>query len=502
MKRAYCLLSPKNDYNSRVLSQFGKGDDMAIQFTRNGRKAMLWAQVEAMRRGDLYVEPEHLLLGLLHGEDTGALRLLDRLGLAGYQVRDAAQMTLGPESAGTRVETSQLSPSAKKAVEQARRETEATGDDYVGTEHLMLAILRGFSDGVEARPGIKEKLVALDMVYERAAVAIQSVAPELPALNEETPPAPTPALRPRPSFLRGRDLISVSDLADDEIRALFELTREFKMGRTPDAGRGKTLALLFEKPSLRTRVTMTVAMNRLGGNVVYLGPEEVGMGKREAVGDMAKCLSRWVDAVAIRTFADATLREFADAASVPVINALTDREHPCQALADFYTILESRSETAGMKLVFIGDGNNVCNSVMLLAPRLGTHFTLACPKGYEPDAAVLAEAQELAKRYGTNFEISHEPLIAADDADIIYTDTWTSMGQEGQAEQRKRDFAGFAVNAELMRETKEDALVLHCLPAHRNEEITDDIMDGPFSGIFDQAENRLHVQQALLAALL
>ena len=477
---------------------------MAIQFTRNGRKAMLWAQVEAMRRGDLYVEPEHLLLGLLHGEDTGALRLLDRLGLAGFQVREAASLTLGPESAGTRVETSQLSPSAKKAVEQARRETEATGDDYVGTEHLMLAILRGFSDGIEARPGLKEKLTVMGMVYERAAIAIKSVTPELPALNEEPSPvtAPAPVLRPRPGYLRGRDLISVSDLADDEIRALFELTREFKMGRTPDVGRGKTLALLFEKPSLRTRVTMTVAMNRLGGNVVYLGPEEVGMGKREAPGDIAKGLSRWVDAVAIRTFADATLREFADAASIPVINALTDREHPCQALADFYTILETRSETAGMKLVFVGDGNNVAQSLMLLAPRLGTHFVLACPKGYEPDADVLAEAQELAKRYGTNFEISHDPLLAADDADIIYTDAWTSMGQEAEAEKRRADFAGFAVNAELMREAKEDALVLHCLPAHRGEEITDDVMDGPFSGIFDQAENRLHVQQALLAALL
>lgn len=477
---------------------------MAIQFTRNGRKAMLWAQVEAMRRGDLYVEPEHLLLGLLHGEDTGALRLLDRMSLAGYQVRDCAQATLGPESAGTRVETSQLSPSAKKAVEQARRETEASGDNYVGTEHLMLAILHNFSDGVEPRPGLKDKLTALGLIYDRAAVAIKSVLPELPAHGDDPPPTPPPApvLRPRPSFLKGRNFLSVSDLADDEIRALFEMTREFKMGRTPDAARGKTLALLFEKPSLRTRVTMTVAMNRLGGNVIYLGPEEVGMGKREAVGDMAKCLSRWVDAVAIRTYADSTLREFAQSATVPVINALTDREHPCQALADYYTILESRSETAGMKLVFVGDGNNVAQSVMLLAPRMGTHFTLACPKGYEPDAGILAEAQALATQYGTNFEISHDPLTAADDADILYTDAWISMGQEAESEKRRADFAGFQVNDELLREAKEDVLVLHCLPAHRGDEITDEIADGPFSGIFDQAENRLHVQQALLAALL
>jgi ornithine carbamoyltransferase len=475
---------------------------MAIQFTRNGRKAMLWAQVEAMRRGDLYVEPEHLLLGLMHGDETGALRLLDRLGLAGYQVREAASTPLGPEAAGARVETSQLSPGAKKAVEQARRETATTGDDYVGTEHLLLAILQSYENGVQARPGLKDSLSKMGLTYSRAVVAVKKVTPKAAAGVEGDSDAIPPLLRPRPGFLKGRDILSISDLTTEEIRALFELTREIKTGRTPDEAKGKTLALVFEKPSLRTRVTFSVAMTRLGGQAIYLGADEIGLGKRESVADVAQGLSRWVDAIAARTFAHATVRELADAASIPVVNALTDHEHPCQALADFYTVLESRSETAGMKMVFVGDGNNVAHSLMLLAPRLGTHFTLACPPGYEPSGDVTQQAQELAQAHGTNFEITHDPLVAADDADILYTDVWTSMGQEAETKKRHKDFARFQLNGELIREAKDDVLVLHCLPAHRGEEIAGDVIDGPHSGVFDQAENRLHIQQALLAAIL
>jgi ornithine carbamoyltransferase len=477
---------------------------MAIQFTRNGRKAMLWAQVEAMRRGDVYVEPEHLLLGLMHGDETGALRLLDRLGLAGYQVREAASATLGPEAAGARVETSQLSPGAKKAVEQARRETETTGDDYVGTEHLMLAILRSYENGVQARPGLKDSLSRMGLNYSRAVVAVKKVKPEAASAvgSDADTESASSRLRPRPGFLKGRDILSINDLSTDEIRTLFELTREIKTGRTPDGIKGKTLALVFEKPSLRTRVTFSVGMSRLGGQAIYLGADEIGLGKRESVADVAQGLSRWVDAIAARTFTHATVRELADAASIPVVNALTDHEHPCQALADFYTVLESRSETAGMKMVFVGDGNNVANSLMLLAPRLGTHFTLACPPGYEPAGDVARQAWELAQEHGTNFEITHDPLAAADDADILYTDVWTSMGQEAEAKKRQKDFARFQLNGELIREAKDDVLVLHCLPAHRGEEIAGDVIDGPHSGVFDQAENRLHIQQALLAAIL
>ena len=477
---------------------------MAIQFTRNGRKAMLWAQVEAMRRGDLYVEPEHLLLGLLHGEGTGALRLLDRMGVSGAAVKDTAAARMAPEAAGARVETSQLSPGAKKIVEQARRETETTGDDYVGTEHLMLAVLLGFESGVSPRSELVGILSHMNLTHVRAAEAIKLVTPELPMNAEEEPVTPPPPkIVARPGFLKGRDLLSISDLTGSEVRALFELTREIKAGRSfIETAKGKTLALLFEKPSLRTRVTFGVAMTRLGGDHIYIGQQEIGMGSRESVGDVAQCLSRWVDAVAMRTFDDARVREFADIATIPVLNALTDAEHPCQALADFYTILESRSETAGMKFVFVGDGNNVARSLMLLAPRLGTHFTLCCPPGYEPDAATLAETQALAQQHGTRFEVSHDPITASDDADVLYTDVWTSMGQESEREKRLAEFAGFQIGPELIREAKDDVLVLHCLPAHRGEEIAGDVIDGPHSGVFDQAENRLHIQQALLAAVL
>ncbi|HVK02358.1 MAG TPA: ornithine carbamoyltransferase [Armatimonadaceae bacterium] len=482
---------------------------MAIQFTRNGRKSMLWAQVEAMRRGDVYVEPEHLLLGLLHGEDTGALRLLDRLNLAASQVREAVSVTLRPESAGTRVSSSQLSPVAKKIVEQARRETELTGDDYVGTDHLMLAILKAGENGIDTRDsGGPMALTLMGLTYDRAATAARQSGEE--RIESETlgdgqsRPAPSNSSRVsgRPGFLKGRCLISINDLSLEEVRALFELTREVKMGRVPDCARNKTLALLFEKPSLRTRATFAVGMTRLGGQHIYLGRDEVGLGNRETPEDVSRCVSRWVDAIAVRTFAHETVECLAEAASVPVINALTDREHPCQALADFYTILEHRSETAGMKFVFVGDGNNVANSLMLLAPRLGTHFVLACPPGYEPLPEVEAQARALAEECGTKFEITNDALAAADDADILYTDVWTSMGQEEESAKRLRDFSSYQINAEMIREAKEDVLVMHCLPAHRGQEITADALDGPFSVVFDQAENRLHIQQALLAAVL
>lgn len=468
---------------------------MAIQFTRNGRKAMLWAQVEAMRRGESYVEREHLLLGLLHGEATGALRLLDRLGYAPEELRLRIVGLLKPEAAAPRVESSQLSPIAKKVVEQARRETEGTGHDFVGTEHLLLALLHE-ADGNSA-------LAAAGLTYDTVTAAIGNGLMDGLGTEDPSPEDPVaPRLAARPGFLKGRHFLSVNDLSVDEIAALFELTREIKLGRVQKHAAGKTIALLFEKPSLRTKVTFTVAINRLGGEAVFLSRDEVGLGQREAARDVARNLSRWVDAIVVRTFEQRVLEELAQFSSVPVINALTDSEHPCQALADYYTILEHRTETHGQKLVFVGDGNNVATSLMLLAPRLGTHFTLSCPPGFEPPREVVAQAQALADAYGTRFEISETPLLAADDADVLYTDVWTSMGQEEEADKRDRSFAGFQINQAALREAKEDVLVLHCLPAHRGQEITDDVLDGPFSKVFDQAENRLHVQQALLAAVL
>ncbi|MCX6366842.1 MAG: ornithine carbamoyltransferase [Armatimonadetes bacterium] len=302
--------------------------------------------------------------------------------------------------------------------------------------------------------------------------------------------------------MKGRHFLSVNDLTTEEIEQLFDLTREIKLGKAQKVAAGKCAALLFEKPSLRTKLSFSVGMQRLGGQALYFSREEVGLGQRESVKDAARVLSRMVDAIVIRTFDHKNIVELAHYASVPVINALTDLEHPCQALADFYTILEYRAETRGQKLVYIGDGCNTAISLMLLAPRLGTHFTLACPPGYEPPVALIQQAQELAAWHNTEFEISHDPVAAANDADILYTDVWTSMGQEDEKAKRLADFAGFQIGAKTLREAKEDALILHCLPAHYGEEITEDAVDSTQSGIFDQAENRLHVQQALLAAVL
>jgi ornithine carbamoyltransferase len=437
---------------------------------------MLWAQVEAMRRGDSYVESEHLLLGLLHGEDTGALQILDRLGLNAESIIETVRATLKPAAAGTRVETSQLSPTAKKIVQQARRETERTTDDYVGTQHLLLALLCGGEIGIDQTVGGWNDIKEMGLTYERATQALANGVEKhrVDPSRNGSGPYPLSASHPitviaRPGFLKGRSVLSVDDLSTDEIRALFELTREIKSGRSPKNGEGKTLALVFEKPSLRTKVTFTVAMSRLGGQTIYLSRDEIGLGTRETVPDVAKGLSRWVDAVAIRTFAHANATGMATHGTIPIFNALTDEEHPCQAFADFYTILEQRSETAGMKLVFVGDTNNVSLSLMRLAPRLGTHFTLCCPAEYAPSAAVVEEVTALAKQHGTRFEVSHDPIAASDDADILYTDVWTSMGQEAESAKRLKDFADFQVNDKLVREAKDDVLILHCLPAHRGE---------------------------------
>jgi ornithine carbamoyltransferase len=476
---------------------------MGIQFTQNGRKAVLWAQEEAVRRGHAQVGPEHLLLGVVHGDDTSALRLLDRLGIAASQIRDAVGRVLpagGPGNPAAAAETMQLSGDAQRVVERSFGETEQTGDDLVSTEHLLLALLR---DTDPKGSPATAALAALGLSYQSASAVLGSVAAE-DRTDAETVAThgPAAAVRVRPGFLKGRHLLSISDLSAAEVRGLFELTREIKSGRIPENGRGKSLAMIFEKPSLRTRVTFAVGMTRLGGQSLLLTPAEIGLGARESVADAARCLSRWVDAVAARTFSHDTVVQLAEASDVPVINALTDREHPCQALADFYTILEHKSSTEGMKLVFVGDGNNVAQSLMLLAPLLGTHFTLACPPGYEPREEIVARARALAAEHGTRFEVVADPLDAADGADVLYTDVWASMGQENESEKRARDFAGFQINGEMVREAKEDVLVLHCLPAHRGQEITDEVLDGPRAGVYDQAENRLHVQMALLAAVL
>jgi ornithine carbamoyltransferase len=312
--------------------------------------------------------------------------------------------------------------------------------------------------------------------------------------------------------LGGTDLLSSADLSPEQTAALLLLADQLKRGeRRIDLG-GRVLGLIFSKASTRTRVSFSVAMARLGGQTLDLNPQVTQVGRGEPVADTARVLSRYVDALAIRTFAQSELEEYAHWASIPVINALTDLEHPCQALADYLTLAEGfgrgqdggldLSALRGLTLSYVGDGNNVAHSLMLCGALLGVNVRIGCPQGYAPDAAVLARSQQLAAAQGSRVEVLHEPVAAVRGAHALYTDVWASMGQEKEKEQRQRDFAGWCLNEEMLAEADPRAIVLHCLPAYRGLEISAGAMEGSASRIFDQAENRLHAQQALLAALL
>jgi ornithine carbamoyltransferase len=299
-----------------------------------------------------------------------------------------------------------------------------------------------------------------------------------------------------------RDLLSIADLNREEIEHLIEQAGRMKQEGSPPLFSGRTLALLFEKPSLRTKVSFELAMYQLGGHSLYLSPEEVGLGKREAVADVARVLSRYVDGIAARTFSHKTLRFIAGHSSVPVINALSDLEHPCQALSDLFTIYEKKGKLPGLTLAFIGDSNNMANSLLLSTCLLGMNFHLASPQGYEVKGEVLNQGREFAALSGSQIQLTNDPYEAAKDADIVCTDVWASMGQEAEVEERRRAFSDYQVDNKLLNLAKEDVLFMHPLPAHHGEEISAGLLDDPRSVVFDQAENRLHLQKALLVKLL
>jgi ornithine carbamoyltransferase len=302
--------------------------------------------------------------------------------------------------------------------------------------------------------------------------------------------------------LRGRDLLSSADLNTEQTMALLQLASELKAGSSQMDLGGKTLGLIFSKASTRTRVSFSVAMARLGGQTIDLNPQVSQVGRGEPVADTARVLSRYVDALAIRTFAQDELEEYAHWATIPVINALTDLEHPCQALADYLTLQEAFGAVEGLTLSYVGDGNNVAHSLMLCGALLGVNVRIGCPVGFEPNAAVLEQSRRLAAARGSEVAVLHEPVAAVRGAHALYTDVWASMGQEEEKTERQRAFAGWCLNEELVAEADPSAIVLHCLPAYRGLEISSGAMEGSSSRIFDQAENRLHAQQALLAALL
>ncbi|RJP28198.1 MAG: ornithine carbamoyltransferase [Candidatus Omnitrophota bacterium] len=301
-----------------------------------------------------------------------------------------------------------------------------------------------------------------------------------------------------------KDLISIVNLKRSQIEDILSLTDSLIADRQKFSRHltGKTLALIFQKPSNRTRVSFEVGMYQLGGNSIYLSPGEINLGVRESIKDVAKTLSRYVDGIVIRTFEHANVVELAKYSSVPVINGLSDFSHPCQALADIYTVTRKLKDRQKITLAYIGDGNNVSNSLLYVCAKLGINMKMATPKGYEPDGGVLEGAVILSKETNCLISHSYDPAETAEGADVIYTDVWTSMGQEKEAAKRKKAFEKFQINSKLVSLAKAGALIMHCLPAHRGEEITDEVIDGANSIVFDQAENRLHVQKAILIKLL
>jgi len=304
--------------------------------------------------------------------------------------------------------------------------------------------------------------------------------------------------------MNGKDFLSIKDFSPSEIQYLLILGRQIKIHPTTygDALKRKTLAMIFEKASLRTRVSFDVGIQQLGGFSIYLSPAEINLGKRESVYDVAKNLERMVQGIMIRTFAHEIAEQMAQYASIPVINGLTDYSHPCQAMADYLTIWESKGNVEGLKVAFVGDGNNVAHSLMFAGAQLGAHAWVATPPGYEPCHDAVEWACKRGEETGGSCKVTNDPYEAVSGADVVYTDVWASMGKEAEAEGRRQIFRPYQVNAQLFRRAKRDAIFLHCLPAHRGEEVTNEVIDSPRSLVFPQAENRLHVQKAIMLELM
>jgi ornithine carbamoyltransferase len=303
-----------------------------------------------------------------------------------------------------------------------------------------------------------------------------------------------------------KDLLAISDLTPRDIEKILQrsaaLKKQHRQGRASWTLKGKSLGMIFEKSSTRTRVSFEVGMFQLGGQALFLSSQDLQIGRGEPIADTARTLSRYLDGIMIRTFAQATVEELARHATIPVINGLSDLQHPCQALADLFTIREKKGKLKGLKLAYVGDGNNVANSLIEACVKMGMHISIACPHGYEPDAGVMRGAKREAARTGSEFRIMNDPARAATGADAVYTDVWASMGQEKEHAVRVRAFRGYQIDAKLMKAAHPKALVMHCLPAHRGEEIAAEVIDGPQSVVFEEAENRLHTQKAVLELLM
>ena len=533
------------------------------RFTERARNIVYFAQEEAGKLGGNDVSTEHLLLGLVRENDSVAARILERMGISRGRIRSEIERQVA-RGGGRLDQDMQLTPRAKRVIDLAYSEARDLKNNYIGTEHMLLGLIHeaeGIAGKVLIKLGADLDRARLEVrALQEATKESQQNAPPSPSgenvhlqrlarrvlanvtqyfaeqpeasseeLNEilgraDATAIVTPAAAKTGGFpqrmappqgrsaladvlgetrLRGRDILGIEELTAEEIGLVLDVAARLKTHKFDDTqtlfAKGQTLAMLFEKPSLRTRVTFEAGMTQLGGHAIYL---EGKLGVRETVPDVARNLERWIDGVMARTFDHQAVLELAEYAAIPVINGLSDREHPCQAFADFQTLAERKGDLAGLTLAYVGDGNNVAHSLMLLAAKVGTHFRLACPEGYEPDAQLWQTALGFASETGATLTLTHDPAEGVTNADAVYTDVWASMGQEAETAERAQVFAPFQVNAALMGHAKPDALVMHCLPAHRGEEITADVLDGPNSVVFDQAENRLHAQKAILALVL
>ncbi|MCW3051437.1 MAG: ornithine carbamoyltransferase [Chthonomonadales bacterium] len=489
------------------------------RFTERARRVVFFAQEEAGILGENYVSTEHMLLGLVRENDSVAARILDTMGVSQGRIRREVERQVA-RGDGRMGQDMQLTPRAKRVIDLAYDEARQLSNNYIGTEHLLLGLIRE-GEGLAGRA-----LAKLGVELERTRIEVRKLQDNPPEKEVgNNPPqseAQSSGVRNRAeqalkawiqrdaSGWRGKSLVSLFDVSSEQFLAVLECAAKFKELKRQDKfvylSHPKTLALLFEKPSLRTRVSFEAAMAHLAGHAVYLAPADVGLGVRESVADVAGGLSRWVDAIAARTFKHETVAELAESAKVPVINALSDREHPIQAFADLLTIQESKGPLGNhLKVAYVGDGNNVLHALMLACAKVGVNVIAACPKGYEPALGYVAEAQRIgAGKNGTGAQIRvvSDPIEAVAQADVVYTDVWTSMGQEAETAERLKIFAPYQINSALLAHAKPDVIVLHCLPAHREEEITTEVMDAYKTIIQDQAENRLHTQKALVALML
>lgn len=461
------------------------------RFTERARRVIFFAQEEAGRLGENCVGTEHILLGLVRESDSTAGEILARMNVPVQAIRGEVERNV-TQGTGKLGQDMQLTPRAKRVIDLAYDEARSLNNDYIGSEHLLLGILRE-GEGLAA-----QVLSKLNADHATAKEIVMKMQGKTGGALESTVQSG--------NTLAGKDLLGIADLSKNQIIAILDMARKLKSNEISAADQrkileGKTLAMIFEKPSLRTRVSFETGIFQLGGHGIYLSPNDIQLGKRESVADAARTLDRMVDIIMARVFAHKTVVDLAEHSNGPVINGLCDIEHPCQALADFQTIIEHKGNLEGLKIAFVGDGNNVSQSLMLLAAKVGTHFTLGCPEGYEPNEKIAELSLKCAVETGSHILITHDPVEAVQDADVVVTDVWASMGQEDEAAEREKVFQPFQVNAALMSHAKPDAIFEHCLPAHRGSEVTDEVIDSPQSVVFDEAENRLHAQKAVMVML-